>query len=187
MGNLVEQLDRLTQDKERLAINAAAIDIRKYDAEIHDFFQYPLGVSFIGVEKPLVEGWQEAFSVLFILDLYYQNDWLCSEQERTSPDQQVVRRMPDAEWIAALRGYWIDDYFGLKNRWFHIKDKDVEAFQKELLWWMPGNAPESGKKRLEQEVAGTKWVCSLFAGAFYDKFFGETERHYFFAESGVYD
>ena len=56
MGNLVEQLDRLTQDKERLAINAAAIDIRKYDAEIHDFFQYPLGVSFIGVEKPLVAG-----------------------------------------------------------------------------------------------------------------------------------
>lgn len=187
MRNLIEQLYQLTQDKERLAINAAAIDIRKYNAHVHDFFQYPLGVSFIGVEKPLVDGWQEAFPVLFILDLYYQNDWICSEQERTSPDQLVVGRMPDAEWITALRDYWIDDYFGLKNRRFHIKDKDAQPFQKELLWWMPENAPESGKNRLEQELAGTKWVCSLFAGAFYDKFFGETGNYYFFAESGVYD
>ena len=110
--------------------------------------------------------------MLFILNLYCQNDWICSEQERTSPDQLVVGRMPDAEWITALRDYWIDDYFGLKNRRFHIKDKD---------------APESGKNRLEQELAGTKWVCSLFTGAFYDKFFGETGNYYFFAESGVYD
>ena len=50
MRNLIEQLYQLTQDKERLAINAAAIDIRKYNAHVHDFFQYPLGVSFIGVE-----------------------------------------------------------------------------------------------------------------------------------------
>ena len=64
--------------------------------------------------------------MLFILNLYYQNDWICSEQERTSPDQLVVGRMPDAEWITALRDYWIDDYFGLKNRRFHIKDKDAE-------------------------------------------------------------
>lgn len=56
MRNLIEQLYQLTQDKERLAINAAAIDIRKYNAHVHDFFQYPLGVSFIGVEKPLVAG-----------------------------------------------------------------------------------------------------------------------------------
>ena len=53
MRNLIEQLYQLTQDKERLAINAAAIDIRKYNAHVHDFFQYPLGVSFIGVEKSL--------------------------------------------------------------------------------------------------------------------------------------
>ena len=91
-----------------------------------------------------MDDWQEAFSVLFILDLHYQNDWICSEQERTSPDQLVVGRMPE-------------------------------------------NVPESGKNRLEQELAGTKWVCSLFAGAFYDKFFGETGNYYFFAESGVYD
>ena len=144
MRNLIEQQYQLTQAKERLAINAASIDIRKYNAHVHDFFQYPLGVSFIGVEKPLVAGWQEAFPVLFILNLYYQNDWICSEQERTSPDQLVVGRMPE-------------------------------------------NAPESGKNRLEQELAGTKWVCSLFTGAFYDKFFGETGNYYFFAESGVYD
>ena len=56
MRDLIEQLYQLTQDKERLAINAAAIDIRKYNAHVHDFFQYPLGVSFIGVEKPLVAG-----------------------------------------------------------------------------------------------------------------------------------
>ena len=99
----------------------------------------------------------------------------------------MQRAGADITGLPALRDYWIDDYLGLKNRRFHIKDKDAEPFQKELLWWMAENAPESGKNRLEQELAGTKWVCSLFTGAFYDKFFGETGNYYFFAESGVYD
>ena len=56
MRNLIEQLYQLTQDKERLAINAASIDIRKYNAHVHDFFQYPLGVSFIHMKQRHMAG-----------------------------------------------------------------------------------------------------------------------------------
>lgn len=185
--NINIQIRRLVAEKKMFANMAANVATEDYNTEIFDFYKYPLGVSFIGVEKSQVKSALDAFVVLFIMDLYYQHDWIDNETMRTNEDQFVREKLSTAEWSLILHDLWIKEQFESKARAFNITERDVKAFEKDFLWWMPDNAPEEERRRLEQEVATTKWVSSMFPYAFYDKYFGETEQYFFFAESGVYD
>lgn len=184
---LTEQIRCLFEDRDSFARMSAAVEIERYEPVLFDFFKYPLGVSLIGVKKDQVRTVTEAFSVLFILDLFNQNEWIQNEAERTEPGQEVMEIPPVDEWEVLLRDVWINHYFELKYRTFNITVRDVNAFQRDLLQWLPANAPGGDAVRLKQELQSTRWVVSLFPDAFYDKYFGETDQYYFFAESGVYD
>ena len=130
---------------------------------------------------------QEAFAALFLLDLHYQNDWIYSEAARTNADQFVIDRVPAGQWTQLLQDKWIADYFGLSHRRPQATLVEPAVFLQKLLLWMPENTSLEDQAALKAAAAPTQWVCSLFPGAFYDKYFGQTAEHYFFAESGVYD
>jgi len=185
--DVISQIRKLVENKQTFADMAAIVNLEEYNTQIFDFYKYPLGVSFIGVKKSQVKDVVDAFVVLFIVDLYYQHDWIDSEKMRINEDQFVTEKPSTAEWSSILHDLWLKESFESKYRTFNIKEEDVKVFEKGYLWWMPETAPEEEQRRLEQEVATTVWVTSLFPGAFYDKFFGETEQYYFYAESGVYD
>lgn len=187
LDNLKIQIRRLLEDKQTFANMAASVKTEEYHTDIFDFYKYPLGVSFIGVKKSQVKSVLDGFIVLFILDLYFQHDWIDSETMRTNAEQFVIEKPSKSEWSSILYDLWIKEYFESKYRVFNITERNVQEFEKDFLQWMPENTPEEARKRLEQEVAATIWVSSLFPNAFYDKFFGETEQYYFYAESGVYD
>lgn len=181
------QISALFADLPAFARLAANLTIEDYQPRRFDFFQYPLGLSWLGIPREQVSEPQEAFAALFLLDLHYQNDWIYSEAARTNTDQFVIDRVPTGQWTQLLQDKWIADYFALSHRQPQATLVEPAVFLQKLLLWMPENTSLEDQSALKAAAAPTQWVCSLFPGAFYDKYFGQTAEHYFFAESDVYD
>lgn len=185
--SIPEQITALFADLPAFAHLSASLTLEKYKPIRYDFFQYPLGISWLGIPKEQVSGPQEAFAALFLLDLHYQNDWIYSEAARTNADQFVIDRVPADQWVRLLQNKWIADYFDLPRRQLRVVPVEPSVFLQKFLWWMPKSTSSEEREALEAAAASTQWVCSLFPDAFYDMYFGQTEEYYFFAESGVYD
>ena len=185
--SIPEQVTALFTDLSAFALLAADLTMENYRPKRYDFFNYPLGISWLGIPKKQVTNPQEAFAALFLLDLHYQHDWIYSEAERTSPDQFIIDRLPTDQWTQPLQDKWIADHFGLPLRQLRVTPVEPAVFLQEFLWWMPENTRLEDQASLKAAVTPTQWVYSLFPDAFYDSYFGQTEEYYFFAESGVYD
>lgn len=181
------QVSALFADLPAFARLTADLTIEDYQPRQFDFFQYPLGLSWLGIPREQASNPQEAFTALFLLDLHYQNDWIYSEAARTNTDQFVIDQVPADQWTQLLRDKWIADYFGLSRRRPQATLLEPAVFLQKLLLWMPEDTSLEDLAALKAAVATTQWVCSLFPSDFYDKYFGQTDEHYFFAESGVYD
>ena len=182
-----EQITALFADLPAFAHLAANLTLEKYKPKRYDFFQYPLGLSWLGIPRYQTFNPQEAFAAIFLLDLHYQNDWIYSEAARTSADQFIVERLPIRRWKQLLQNKWIADYFDLPHRQLRATPVEPGAFLQKFLWWMPESISSKERDALESVVTPTQWVYSLFPDAFYDRYFGQTEGFYFFADSGVYD
>ena len=185
--SIQEQVMALFADLPAFARMTANLTMEDYPSKRYDFFQYPLGISWLGIPRTQVSGPQEAFAALFLLDLHYQNDWIYSEAARTNADQFVIDRVPADQWVRLLQNKWIADYFDLPRRQPRVVPVEPSVFLQKFLWWMPQSTSSEEREALKAAAASTQWVCSLFPDAFYDMYFGQTEKYYFFAESGVYD
>ena len=185
--SIQEQVMALFADLPAFARMTANLTMEDYPSKRYDFFQYPLGISWLGIPRNQASSLREAFAALFLLDLHYQNDWIYSEAARTNADQFVIDRVPAGQWTQLLQDKWIADYFALSHRRPQATLVEPAIFLQKLLLWMPENTSLEDQAALKATAAPIQWVCSLFPGTFYDKYFGQTEGHYFFAESGVYD
>lgn len=182
-----EKIDCLLKDLDDFAKTASAVDLEMYEARRFDFYDYPLGLYLLCVKKAQVKSLEEAFTVLFIKDLHYQNDWIYSEAARINSDQHVIDKLSPVDLAIILSTQGIVNYLGLAYRYLNIQAVPVNTFQEKFLWWLPDNVSKIELDDMMKIIEQTKWVCSLFPDDFYDKFFGETDAYYFFAESGVYD
>ena len=185
--SIPEQITALFADLPAFAHLTGNLTLEDYSPKRYDFFQYPLGISWLGIPREQVSGPQEAFAALFLLDLHYQNDWIYSEAARTNADQFVIDRVPAGQWRQLLQNKWITDYFDLPRRQLRVIPVEPAAFLQKFLCWMPKSTSSEERAALESAIISTQWVYSLFPDAFYDMYFGQTDEHYFFAESGVYD
>ena len=114
--SIQEQVMALFADLPAFARMTANLTMEDYPSKRYDFFQYPLGISWLGIPRNQASSLREAFAALFLLDLHYQNDWIYSEAARTNADQFVIDRVPADQWVRLLQNKWIADYFDLPRR-----------------------------------------------------------------------
>lgn len=96
------QVSALFADLPTFARLAADLTIEDYQPRRFDFFQYPLGLFWLGILREQASNLQEAFAALFLLDLHNQNDWIYSEAARTNTDQFVIDRVSAGQWTQLL-------------------------------------------------------------------------------------
>ena len=178
-------IEGLFSDLSAFARLAAGLSPEQYRSKLFDCFDYPLGLFWLGIPKVQISVLEEAFAALFLLYLHHQEEWIYTESARTTSEQFVIDRPPEGEWARLLQDIWIPQVFGLSRRRPRVTPAD--GFPQSLLRWMPETAGGEERAALEDILRSTRWVCSLFPGDFYDLYFGQTEKYYFLAESGVYD
>lgn len=180
------QIQGLLKSPKDLAAITAALRLSDFNTQCYDYFTYPIGLKLHCLSKENISSVPEAFSALFLADLYDDNQWIEEESQRTCQDQIVVEELEISEWQELLAGIWIPRYFRL-TREPNVKMWDSSAFVKHFLYWRPESVTEPDFSCLSSLLKYILWVANLSPGSFYEKFFGETKEHYFIAESGVYD
>lgn len=68
--SIPEQITALFADLPAFAHLTGNLTLEDYSPKRYDFFQYPLGISWLGIPREQVSGPQEAFAALFLLDLH---------------------------------------------------------------------------------------------------------------------
>lgn len=184
---VASELQNLLMTPKLLAKLTAVHNLKDYKTKFFDYFDYPIGFCLQLLEKKNISSASEAFSILFLSELYFQNDWLEDESDRTNEDQFVIEKLEPAEWENALAQYCIPQYFNLGNRTPNVQLWDISKFQNSFLYWMPQSAADPEVQEIKKLLSETLWVCNLFPGSFYEPFFGELKEYYFIGESGVYD
>lgn len=179
-----EQVTMLFSDLSAFGRLAEGMKMEDYQPRFFDFFNYPLGVTWLGVPRNQTSGWQEAFVALAFFKFGYDNDLIYDESARTDASQLVTDLEPKDLWKRLLEAGGILD---ASHRHLNVTSVELSEFFKSFFWWKPNNIPEEEWCVMEGVASAAQWVYSLYPDDFYDLYFGQTEEYYFFAESGVYD
>lgn len=172
IDNLIQAVSACLDDTSAFASAGSDIHLERYTFTVSETFRYPILVSYTALPKDQVRSATEAFTVLFIKELYYNNEW-----DEADPVD-----------FTQLKDVWIPNYF-MKYRDKRVPDYDLKEmrtdfFLQEITAWMETIHVSGDEIRLFEETyknAHIVKVRNVYAG---HNCFGETDSHYFIAEFG---
>lgn len=170
--NLIQAVSACLDDTSAFAAAGSKVRLDRYAFTVNDTFRYPILVFYMALPKVQVNSATEAYTALFMKELYYNNEW----DEADPIDINQLKEMWIPHYFMKYRDRSVPDY--------NIEEMKTEFFLQEVTGWMETiPIPEDEIRDFEEthKNAHVINVRNVYAG---HNCFGETDGHYFIAEFG---
>jgi hypothetical protein len=165
---VMNSISQLLNNLEYFSGMASKVDLRDYEFTEIDSFKYPVGVSYLSVNKSYVHDYQQAFSVLFVKWLYCEHEW------------DIHELLEEEQWCEILKTIWIPRYLRKVN----LKPYMALNFINEAAVWLEHNGFPHKQIELFQAQHKEGNVIEVKDVYACHHCFGETEDVYFLCEFG---
>lgn len=173
---MVEEIQELFANKSSFATIIAQTMIEDLEFEVYTFTRSALSVDIIITPKKQFIDLKAAFSALFKKELFESEEWPLND-ESTFFNEEAQR---------ALKKFWIEAYFPTFNK-ENVKSISADPFFSRLRSDLRAvQVSEITIEKFIKKLANPE-IIQIQSDHLSVKLFGQSDRHYFFFDYGIYD